>query len=83
MLQTLALSMPQGAEWIFILLIVVIIFGAKSLPKLGRSLGTGIREFKDATKKGLDDDDDDPPEVMPRRKSSSSETREVERKNIE
>jgi sec-independent protein translocase protein TatA len=35
---------PQ--ELILILLIVVIIFGAKKLPDLGRSLGEGIKNFK-------------------------------------
>jgi sec-independent protein translocase protein TatA len=35
---------PQ--ELILILLIVVIIFGAKKLPDLGKSLGEGIRNFK-------------------------------------
>jgi len=35
---------PQ--ELILILLIVVIIFGARRLPELGKSLGEGIRNFK-------------------------------------
>ncbi|RMH28947.1 MAG: twin-arginine translocase TatA/TatE family subunit [Candidatus Hydrogenedentota bacterium] len=35
-------------EWIFIFLIVLVIFGPSSLPKIGRGLGKGIREFKDA-----------------------------------
>ena len=35
---------PQ--ELILILLIVVIIFGAKKLPELGKSLGEGIKNFK-------------------------------------
>jgi sec-independent protein translocase protein TatA len=32
----------------FILIIVLLVFGAKRLPELGRSLGTGMREFKDS-----------------------------------
>jgi TatA/E family protein of Tat protein translocase len=35
-------------EWAFIFLIVLVIFGPKSLPKIGQGLGKGIREFKDA-----------------------------------
>ncbi len=35
-------------EWIIIFLIVLLIFGPTSLPKVGRALGKGIREFKDA-----------------------------------
>jgi sec-independent protein translocase protein TatA len=39
---------------IFILLIVLIIFGPGKLPDLGRGLGKGIREFKDALKGGME-----------------------------
>lgn len=35
-------------EIIIVLVIVLIIFGPKRLPDLGRSLGTGMREFKDS-----------------------------------
>jgi sec-independent protein translocase protein TatA len=33
---------------LMVLLVVLLLFGAKRLPELGRSLGTGMREFKDA-----------------------------------
>ena len=49
-------------ELAIIFVIVLIIFGPKSLPKIGQSLGKGIREFKDAAQgltSGLSDDDDD------------------------
>lgn len=36
------------AELIIVLVIVLIIFGPKRLPGLGRSLGSGMREFKDS-----------------------------------
>ena len=42
---------------IFILLIVLIIFGPGKLPDLGRGLGKGIREFKDAVRGGAAGDD--------------------------
>ena len=43
-----------------ILLIILIVFGPKRLPGLGRQLGTGMREFKESiTGKDRDDDDDD------------------------
>ena len=48
---TLAVSMPNGAEWIVILLIAVLLFGAKKLPDLGASVGKSIRNFK----KGMDE----------------------------
>lgn len=46
----LLIGMPGGWEWIIIILVVLIFFGAKKIPELARGLGRGIREFKDATK---------------------------------
>lgn len=45
----------QPTHLFFILLIVLIIFGPGKLPDLGRGLGKGIREFKDAMRGGMDD----------------------------
>jgi sec-independent protein translocase protein TatA len=42
-------------ELIIVLVIVVLIFGANRLPELGRGIGKGIRNFKDATRDGEDD----------------------------
>jgi sec-independent protein translocase protein TatA len=43
-------------EILIVLVIVLVIFGPKRLPDLGRSLGSGMREFKDSvTGKGDDD----------------------------
>lgn len=33
---------------IFLLVLALLLFGAKRLPEIGRSLGTGMREFKDS-----------------------------------
>ncbi|MFJ9316004.1 twin-arginine translocase TatA/TatE family subunit [Pimelobacter simplex] len=49
--------MPQGAEWLIILAIVVLVFGAAKLPDLARGTGQALRIFKAETK-GLRDDDD-------------------------
>jgi sec-independent protein translocase protein TatA len=47
-------------ELAIVLVIVLLIFGPKRLPGLGRQLGTGMREFKESiTGRGKDDDDDD------------------------
>lgn len=49
-------------ELIVIMLIILLLFGAKRLPEIGNSLGRGIREFKRATKEitsDLDGSDDD------------------------
>ena len=61
---TLAVFQSIGpTELIIVLAIVLVIFGPKRLPTLGRQLGAGMREFKDSiTGKGSDrdiDDDDD------------------------
>ncbi len=39
-------------ELVIILLIIILIFGASRLPEIGRGIGKGIRNFKDATKEG-------------------------------
>jgi len=50
-------------ELAIVFVIVLLIFGPKRLPGLGRQLGTGMREFKDSItgsgKNDRDDDDDD------------------------
>ena len=50
-----------GPELIVILIIALIVLGPKKLPDFGRSLGNGMREFKDSLGGGSDrrDDDDD------------------------
>jgi len=54
-------------EIAIVLIIVLIIFGPKRLPGLGKSLGTGMREFKDSitgdSKHGDDDDDERPAQL--------------------
>jgi sec-independent protein translocase protein TatA len=53
-------------EIIIVLVIVLLIFGPKRLPDLGRSLGSGMREFKDSvTGKDKDRDQLDAAEAKP------------------
>lgn len=61
-------------ELIVVLAIALIVLGPKRLPEVGKSLGRGLREFKDSISGDHDDDDDDlaldePPKSQP---SSSS-----------
>jgi sec-independent protein translocase protein TatA len=39
-------------ELLIILAIVILVFGASRLPEIGRGIGKGIRNFKEATKEG-------------------------------
>jgi len=47
----LALSAPGMPEMIVLLIIVLVIFGPKALPSLGRAMGSALREFKGAANK--------------------------------
>jgi sec-independent protein translocase protein TatA len=66
-INTVSLAVFQSigpTELIIVLVIVLVIFGPKRLPGLGRSLGSGMKEFRDSvTGKGsdrdLDEDEDD------------------------
>jgi sec-independent protein translocase protein TatA len=49
-------------EILILLLVALLLFGPKRLPEMGRSLGKGLREFKDSVT-GKDDDDDKPAEL--------------------
>ena len=44
-------------ELLVILFIIVLIFGASRLPEIGRGIGKGIRNFKEATREGGNRDD--------------------------
>ncbi len=50
------MSMPGPLEIVVILLVVLLLFGAKRLPEIGRALGQGIREFKKSIKDSTDED---------------------------
>lgn len=40
------MNMPGPLEILVILIVVLLLFGAKRLPEIGRALGEGIQEFK-------------------------------------
>jgi sec-independent protein translocase protein TatA len=62
-------GMPQGLEWLVILAIVVLVFGAAKLPDLARSSGQALRIFKTETKDLRDD------------KKATPEQREIQTRN--
>lgn len=51
-------AVPGGWELVLIVLVILLLFGAKKLPELARGSGRALRIFKSETK-GLVDDDDD------------------------
>ncbi len=54
--------MPGNIGWqglVVILIILLVIFGPKRLPEMGRSIGRGMREFKDSISGVRIDDDED------------------------
>jgi len=61
-------------ELVIILIIVMLLFGAKRLPDLAGSIGTSMKEFRKATKDALDEDDEDDASEEPSDRSSDPDT---------
>jgi sec-independent protein translocase protein TatA len=64
--------MPGLPELLIVLLVILLVFGPKRLPSLGRQLGGGMREFKDSLTKKADEEDEadedaEPGDVTPAR----------------
>jgi sec-independent protein translocase protein TatA len=69
--------MPFGIgvwELAILLLVALLVFGPKRLPEMGRSLGRGMREFKDSVSGNSRDDDDDRDRELPRPRDESTVT---------
>ncbi len=65
--------LPGGAEWIIILLIVLLLFGSKKLPELARGLGKSITNFKS----GLHEEQSDETETTAKRDTEVPQKEEV------
>ncbi len=66
-------------ELLLILVVVLLIFGPKRLPEIGKSIGRGLREFRSASKdfqRSLDDDDSEEEEQEKKGKKESEEPEE-------
>ena len=44
-------------EWLIVLLVILVLFGAKKIPDLAKGIGKGIKDFK----KEMKDDDEEKP----------------------
>src|SRR5512146_860635 len=72
-----------GGEIILILALVLILFGAKKLPELAKGLGTGIKEFKKATRDVTEEmqsameEPPPPPRSLPASKPQSTEAEQT------
>jgi sec-independent protein translocase protein TatA len=62
MLTTLLSLMPNGGEWIIILIVALLIFGGKKIPELMHGFGKGIRGFKE----GMNGTDEEPKKEEPK-----------------
>lgn len=51
------MGIPKGGEWIVILIVVLLLFGARKLPDLARSLGASTKEFRKGIEEGAKSDD--------------------------
>ncbi len=75
--------MPFGIgiwELLILLLVLLLVFGPKRLPEMGRQLGRGMREFKDSVTGSGNDDEEDvstelpPPETVESEPAESTST---------
>ena len=48
-----------GHEWIIIVIVIVLLFGASAIPKIARSIGMAKKEFKEGMKEAEDADTED------------------------
>ena len=76
------IAAPGVPEMILILLVLVLLFGAKKLPELARGSGRALRIFKAETK-GLLDDDDDDKKTPEQRQIDAAAEREAEQRSAE
>lgn len=54
------MALPQGPELLIIVLVILLLFGAKKLPELAKGLGQGMKEFKQAVRENSDTEEKKP-----------------------
>ena len=53
----------MGPEWIWVIVVIAVLFGASRLPAMGRNVGLGIKEFKKGITEASEDGKKDKPEA--------------------
>jgi len=75
---TLAVLGLSGGELVLVLVVILVLFGAKRIPEFAKGLGKGITEFKKASRDVTDEIeraiDEPPPAPKPPANSSSEQT---------
>ncbi|PAF53988.1 Sec-independent protein translocase TatA [Helicobacter sp. 13S00482-2] len=64
-------------HWVIVLLVVVLLFGAKKIPELAKGLGSGIKNFKKAVKEDDEDEFSDASESEPTKIEKPTKTPRV------
>ena len=68
---------PQGLDWLWILLIALLVFGGRKLPEIARSLGRSLNEFKKGIKEVEDTKDEVADEVKKVKDDVVNQTRDA------
>ena len=76
----LAFGMPGGWELVVIIFIVLLFFGAQRIPGLARSIGRGIREFKEGAKEVRNEIEDAADETKVDKKSAAPSSKTQKKK---
>jgi sec-independent protein translocase protein TatA len=74
-------GLTQPWHIVLILLIALLLFGGKRLPEIGRSLGSGMREFKDSIT-GNSPSTPEPHELPPADTTTSATSQPTERETV-
>ena len=73
----LAIGMPEGMDWLWILLIALLVFGGARLPALARSLGRSVSEFKKGLNEAKDVKDETENDIKKLKDDASADAKDT------